>query len=192
MRAVSIVFFFRWRCFQGRHGAHGGFRQRQPRYKGQQSAPGLTTGSIEGDGLVFLGGVNLTLGTNNLSTTFSGRIQDGGINHRTGGSLAKTGTGTLTLSGANTYTGGTTVSAGTLLVSNKTGSGTGTGAVTVNAGTLGGSGIITGAVTIGTHQRRDCFSCPGRRNEAASDADRSKRTYLQCQVDLYLLLPSQG
>jgi len=126
----------------------------------QQSAPGLTTGSIEGDGLVFLGSVNLTVGTNNLSTTFSGRLQDGGINHRMGGSLAKTGTGTLTLSGANTYTGGTTVSAGTLLVSNKTGSGTGTGAVAVNAGTLGGSGIITGAVTIGTTNGATAFLAP--------------------------------
>jgi autotransporter-associated beta strand protein len=93
----------------------------------QESAPGLTTGSIEGDGLVFLGGVNLTVGTNNLSTTFSGLIQDGGISRRTGGSLTKTGTGTLTLSGANTYTGATTVSAGTLSVSNTTGSATGPG-----------------------------------------------------------------
>ncbi len=115
-----------------------------------QNTPGLTTGSIEGDGLVFLGANSLMVGANNLSTTFSGLLQDGGISHRTGGSLAKIGTGTLTLSGANTYTGGTTVSAGTLLVSNKTGSGTGTGAVKINAGTLGGSGVITGAVTIGT------------------------------------------
>jgi len=116
----------------------------------QQNTSGLTTGSIEGDGLVFLGANNLTVGANNLSTTFSGLLQDGGISHHTGGSLTKTGTGTLTLSGANTYTGGTIVSAGTLLVSNRRGSGTGTGAVKVNAGTLGGSGVITGAVTIGT------------------------------------------
>ena len=114
------------------------------------NAPGITTGSIEGSGLVFLGARNLAVGSNNLSTTFSGAIQNGGASGGTGGSLTKTGTGTLTLSGVNTYTGGTTVSAGTLLVSNKTGSGTGTGAVNVNAGTLGGSGIITGPVTIGT------------------------------------------
>ena len=54
------------------------------------------------------------------------------------------------MSGANTYTGGTTVSAGTLLATNTSGSATGTGVVTVSAGTLGGSGIISGAVTIGT------------------------------------------
>ena len=84
----------------------------------QHNAPGVTTGSIEGSGLVFLGGVNLTVGTNDLSTTFSGVMQDGGFSGGTGGSLTKTGTGKLTLSGANTYTGGTTVNAGTLLVSN--------------------------------------------------------------------------
>jgi autotransporter-associated beta strand protein len=126
----------------------------------QHDLPGVTTGSIEGSGLVFLGGVNLTVGTNNLSTTFSGLMQDGGFSGGTGGSLTKTGTGTLTLSGASTYTGVTTVSAGTLLVSNTTGSGTGPGAVKVNAGTIGGSGIISGAVTIGTGSGAGAFLAP--------------------------------
>jgi hypothetical protein len=39
---------------------------------------------------------------------------------------------------------------GILRVSNRTGSATGTGPVQVNAGTLGGTGIIDGAVTVGT------------------------------------------
>jgi len=124
------------------------------------NAPGITTGSIEGSGLVFLGARNLTVGANNLSTTFSGVIQNGGASGGTGGSLTKIGTGTLTLNGANTYTGGTIVNAGTLLVTNTTGSGTGTGAVNVNAGTLGGSGIITGAVTIGTATGAGAFLAP--------------------------------
>lgn len=65
------------------------------------------------------------------------------------GTLIKTGPGTMALSGNNLYQGGTTVSGGTLLVNNTTGSGTGSGGVTVQSGgTLGGSGIITGAIYI--------------------------------------------
>ena len=113
-------------------------------------APGLTTGSIKGDGAVFLGANNLTVGTNNLSTTFSGVMQDGGTNGGIGGSLTKAGRANLSLTNANTYTGGTTITEGMLLVKNETGSATGTGAVHVNAGTLGGTGIISGAVTVAT------------------------------------------
>ncbi len=94
------------------------------------------------------GASNLTVGSNNLSTTFSGVLQDGGQGGGIGGSLTKTGRGQLTLSGASSYTGGTTVMSGTLLVANVSGSATGTGSVQVAAGTLGGIGIIGGAVTI--------------------------------------------
>jgi autotransporter-associated beta strand protein len=118
---------------------------------------GVTTGSIEGDGKVSLGTRKLTVGTNNLSTTFSGKILDHGF----GGSLTKTGKGQLTLSKASTYTGGTTVSKGTLLVKNKTGSATGTGAVQVNGGKLGGTGTIAGAVTVGTGSGTGAFLSPG-------------------------------
>ncbi len=68
-----------------------------------------------------------------------------------GVAMTKTTAGTVTLSGANNYTGGTSVTAGTLLVNNATGSGTGTGAVDVGSGgTLGGNGTITptGANTV--------------------------------------------
>jgi len=109
----------------------------------------VTVGSIEGNGLVFLGANKLTVGSNNVSTTFSGVIQDGGENDGMGGSLTKTGTGKLTLTKANSYTGVTTINGGTLLVKNKTGSGTGNGAVRVNTGTLEGVGIISGPVTVG-------------------------------------------
>jgi fibronectin-binding autotransporter adhesin len=103
---------------------------------------GITIGSLAGSGSVSLAGHSLTVGNNNLNTTFSGIIQESGA-------LIKTGAGTLTLSGANTYTGPTTVSAGVLIASNRTGSATGTGSVKVNAGTIGGKGMIAGTVTIG-------------------------------------------
>ena len=125
------------------------------------NAPGVTIGSIERSGAVFLGAFNLTVGSNNLSTAFSGSMQDGGQNGGTLGSLTKIGTGALTLSGANTYTGGTTVSAGTLLITSRSGSGTGTGALQVNAGTLGGTGRISGPVSLGTGSGSGAFLSPG-------------------------------
>ena len=115
----------------------------------QHFTPGVTIGSIEGSGAVFLGANNLTVG-NKLSTTFSGVMQDGGIGSGGGGSLTKVGKGKLTFTTANTYTGGTTITKGTLVVKNQTGSSTGSGAVQVNVGTLGGTGKINGAVTVGT------------------------------------------
>ena len=113
----------------------------------QRDLPGVAIGSLEGTGIVELGRNNpLIVGSNNLSTTFSGTLQNVSSN----GLLEKVGKGTLTLSGANTYTGSTTVSEGTLLVTNLTGSATGTGDVQVNGGTLGGGGTVAGSVTVGT------------------------------------------
>jgi autotransporter-associated beta strand protein len=126
------------------------------------NAPGVAIGSVEGNGAVFLGANNLTVGGNKLSTTFSGVMQDGGQNGGVGGSLTKIGKGNLTLSKASTYTGGTTVSQGTLLLTNRTGSATGTGAVQVNTGTLGGTGIIAGAVTVGTGTSSGAILLPGK------------------------------
>jgi autotransporter-associated beta strand protein len=123
--------------------------------------PGVTVGSIEGTGNFFnvsLGANNLTVGSNNLSTIFSGVIEDFGA----GGSFTKIGTGTLTLTGANTYTGGTTINEGRLWVNNMSGSGTGSGAVQVSAGTIGGSGTITGGVTVGTGSSAGAVLAPGR------------------------------
>ncbi|MBA4187687.1 MAG: hypothetical protein C0467_06665 [Planctomycetaceae bacterium] len=65
------------------------------------------------------------------------------------GSLAKLGDGILTLSGANTYNAGTTISAGTLIAVNASGSATGSGTIIVsNSGTLQiGTGGTVGSVS---------------------------------------------
>ena len=109
------------------------------------SAPGVTIGSLEGDEGTFgyLGSNNLTIGSNNLSTTYSGVIQDGGIGGGTGGSLSKIGSGTLVLSGHNTYTGNTNINRGVLQVD-----GSITSDTFVNQrGTLAGIGTIDGNLT---------------------------------------------
>jgi len=125
-----------------------------------REASSTTIGSLEGSGIAFLGQYNLAIGSNNLTTTFSGLISDGGGYGGTGGSLTKIGAGALTLSGMNTYTGGTIVESGALGVTNTTGSATGPGVVQVNGGTLGGSGIIAGATTIGTGSGTGAFLAP--------------------------------
>ncbi len=63
--------------------------------------------------------------------------------------LIKTGLGILELGGTNTYNGGTTVSEGTLLVDNTSGSGTGPGTITVQSGAVfGGTGTASGNFTL--------------------------------------------
>ena len=52
--------------------------------------PGVTIGSIEGSGNVYLGANRLTVGANNINTSFSGVISGSGL-------LAKVGSGILTL-----------------------------------------------------------------------------------------------
>jgi autotransporter-associated beta strand protein len=128
---------------------------------GGHNAPGVSIGSIQGSGLVFLGALNLTVGSNNRSTTFSGLIQDGRVNGGTGGSLTKVGTGKLVLANANTYTAGTTIKRGTLMVNNRQGSGTGSGPLQINRGTLGGKGTIAGEVTVGTGSSSGAILSPG-------------------------------
>jgi autotransporter-associated beta strand protein len=113
----------------------------------------VTIGSLTGDGIVLTGSRTLTIGAANLSSTFSGLIQDNGA-------LNKTGTGTFTLASGNSYTGGTTIGRGALTVTNKTGSATGTGPVSVTSGVLGGSGILGGKVTVGTGSGSGAFLAP--------------------------------
>lgn len=117
---------------------------------------GITAGSIEGAGSIFLGSKSLAVGGNNLSTIFSGIISDCGptgfdcanfgLGGTTGGSLTKVGTGTLTLTGINTYTGATIVNGGTLEVNGSIAS---SSMVTVDVGgELSGIGIVDPAMTV--------------------------------------------
>jgi len=103
----------------------------------------MTAGSIAGDGTYNLGSKELTVGSNNLSTTVSGLIEGDG------GSLVKVGTGTLTLTDNNTYSGGTTIQDGTLVAgtpsaAQEISTALGIGNVFLNGGTLRTTSFQTG------------------------------------------------
>src|SRR4029077_6037196 len=105
----------------------------------------VTAGSIAGAGDYYLGGNQLTVGGNNMSTEVRGTINDGPAPcgcgpPSSGGSLVKVGTGTLILSGVNTYTGPTIVDGGMLEIAP---SGRVTSDVTNNALFLN-AGVVTG------------------------------------------------
>ena len=98
--------------------------------------PGVTVGSIEGDGYFVLGGKTLTFGSRNTNTAVNGIIGDSGfwggsVGGGTGGSIVKVGSGVTGLNGINTYTGTTTVNGGILDI---TGSIASNSSATVNAG----------------------------------------------------------
>jgi autotransporter-associated beta strand protein len=99
-----------------------------------------TIGSLAGSGPVTLGAATLRVGVNGNSTTFAGNISglSGGLGRV---SLAKVGTGTLTLTGAHTYEGSTRIETGTLLVNGSIGPGAPN--VELFGGTLGGVGSLT-------------------------------------------------
>ena len=100
------------------------------------------------------GNVDLNGGTRTLTmgntTTFSGQIQNGGLN-------VVASNKTVTFNGASTYSGGTTFatalggSTNNVVVNNTTGSAFGSGAVSVGSGNvLSGAGSISGATTMET------------------------------------------
>jgi autotransporter-associated beta strand protein len=131
----------------------------------------ITAGSIAGAGNYILPGKTLTVGSNNLSTEVSGVIVGAG------GSLVKTGSGTLTLSGTNTYTGTTTVNAGSLLVDGSIAS---SSLTTVNSGAaLHGSGTVGPTiVNAGGFLVPGPVGTPGSINVAGSLAFQSGAFYL--------------
>lgn len=103
-----------------------------------QIGNGGTTGGVGNNGIIN----NAALRVNRSNAYTLANVITGT------GTVTQAGSGTTTMTQANTYSGLTTVSVGTLLVSNSTGSATGSGPVNVVLGaTLGGTGTIapTGA-----------------------------------------------
>ena len=99
-------------------------------------------------------GTSLTLGamsgaTFGFTVNGAGNTALTGIIGTTSGTLAKSGTGTLTLSGVNTYTGTTTLNAGTLAANSTSalGDGSATNTLIFNGGTLQAGGTITSPST---------------------------------------------
>jgi outer membrane autotransporter protein len=121
----------------------------------------ISAGSIEGSGVFFLGGNQLTVGSNNLSTTVSGTIEDGGSFPGTGASLVKVGIGTLTLSGVNTYSGGTTINGGTIAVSADNNLGDPAGGLAFGGGALQTTATFTTARPVTLNAGGGTFSPNG-------------------------------
>lgn len=108
----------------------------------QLNGNSVSFAGINGDSSAVIG----SLGVSPVTLTINGATNSsyGGSLNSSGGnlSLAKSGTGTLTLSGTNAYAGTTGVSAGTLALLSPLG---GTGAVNVSGGTL--SLQVAGAIS---------------------------------------------
>jgi autotransporter-associated beta strand protein len=126
-------------------------------YSGGTTLSGASlTGNTNGvQGAIAVGGNTLTF-DQSFNGTYSGVISGAGT-------LNKSGTGTVTLTGANTFTGNTHVNAGTLTVNGSlsssaldtlagaTLSGSGTVGATTNAGTIDpGNGSATGTLNVNT------------------------------------------
>lgn len=102
---------------------------------------GGTTGSL-GTGAIAIGILGTLRVDRSNEITLGSTISGNGVLH-------KNGAGTLILTAANSYAGGTTVTSGTLLAMNRAGtSATGAGPVVVNGGTIGGTGAISGPLTL--------------------------------------------
>lgn len=136
-----------------------------------KEGPGALALSVlkTGDGSLTLAGANTYIGTttissgtlvvassiassstisNNAFLIFNSNSSQSYANVISGsGSLAKQGSGVLTLSGSNSYTGATSVSGGTLIVNGDQSLATETTTVAAGA-TLGGSGTLGGALAI--------------------------------------------
>ena len=108
---------------------------------GADASKQVKIGSLSGDATSSVGAGTWIIGSDNRDATYNGVLS--------AGTFTKTGTGIWTLTNASTPTTTFTISGGTLIAKNTTGSATGTGTVTVsNNATLAGTGIIGGIILI--------------------------------------------
>ncbi|MEI6077925.1 MAG: autotransporter-associated beta strand repeat-containing protein, partial [Verrucomicrobiota bacterium] len=126
-------------------------------YNGTANVTAASLGALAGSGNLILqagtagngSAVSLTIGGLNTNSTYSGGISGSG-------SITKTGTGTLGLTGWNTYTGPTTVSNGELVVS------------TLHVG--GGNFTVAGGATLGVVNNSFTTAAFGNLTLAANSA----------------------
>jgi len=137
-----------------------------------------TVGSLTGTGLIFTGAgpYTITAGYGNASSTFAGTSSNGVA-------LAKTGTGTLTLTNALAHTAGTTIANGVLQIGNGSTTGSVSGNITNNSalvfnrsnalaynGTISGTGSVTKSGA-GTLTLSAANTCTGLTTVSAGELD---------------------
>lgn len=108
---------------------------------------GTTVNFTNNGGKITFSGSNFYVNANTAAFSGGGNFDISAAMSGSGGSVTKSGSGTLNLIGANSYTGATDVNAGTLLINGNQSSATGN--VTVASGAfLGGTGTVGGNTTI--------------------------------------------
>jgi autotransporter-associated beta strand protein len=132
-------------------------------------------GGLKGSANFDLAVSNLSVGSNNQSTTYDGVLM-GAFNN----SLTKVGTGTLTLTGANTYGGSTTVSNGALQVGNGGAGQTGTGALIVT-----GSATLLGTGTVRASSATFASNAVVRPGDSVADSSHGVLTFTPIGIGAY-------
>lgn len=155
--------------------ANGGAANGFFNFNQYSKSPAPVVGSIEGSGDFFLlAGAALSVGSLNTNTVVTGRVLDG--SGSSGGSLTKTGTGTLSLNGICSYTGGTNVNQGALSVG-----GSLAGNVNVaNGGTLKGVGTVQGTVTVAAGGTVAPGNSPGTLTAGNASFDTNAALEIEC------------